>query len=305
MPRTTPEAPTATRRALAVITDLDGCLLDARSFSFAPARRTLRRLRRRAVPLVLCTSKTRAEVRALFAALGSRHLAIVEDGAAILVPPGVAPRVLLPGARRTGDGRLLALAAPYPVIRKVFRVVQRRTHGAAVGLGDLSHAAFAARTGLPPAAARRAAQREFDEPFLFLAQESRWADVARGTARRLGLVVTRGGRFYHLHGATDKGRAVGRVRAILEACFGPLTVVALGDSPLDAAFLAKAEMPIIVPRPDGRPDPALRRRVPRARIAPAPGPAGWASAVETVLREVGRQPRGASRRRRSAGAKGA
>ena len=276
-------------RALAVVTDLDGCLLDARTYGFEPARRTLDLLRRLGVPLILCTSKARAEVRALFAALGSRHLAIIEDGAAILVPPGVVPRVRLPGARRTGDGRLLALAAPYSVIRRAFRVVQRRTEGAAVGLGDLSLAAVVARTGLPPAAARRAARREFDEPFVFAAQESRWAGVARRTARRLGFVVTKGGRFYHLHGATDKGRAARVARAILEARSGPLTIVALGDSPLDATLLAAAEVAIIVPRPDGRPDPVLRRRVPRARVAPAPGPAGWARAVEAVLREVGRQ----------------
>lgn len=288
MPRTTPEAWPA-RRALAVVTDLDGCLLDAQTFDFEPARGTLRLLRRLGVPLVLCTSKTRAEVRALYAALGSRHLAVIEDGAAVLVPPGVAPRVRLPGARPTGDGRLLALAKPYPVVRRAFTVIRRRTRCAAVGLGDLSLAAVGARTGLPPGAARRAARREFDEPFVFVARESHWAGVARRTARQLGLVVTKGGRFYHLHGLTDKGRAVRVARAILDVRSGPLTIVALGDSPLDAAFLAEVEVPIIVPRPDGRADPVLRRRVPHARVAPAPGPAGWARAVEAVLREVGRQ----------------
>jgi mannosyl-3-phosphoglycerate phosphatase len=284
---TTAETPGA-RRRLAVVTDLDGCLLDARTYSFAPARRVLRRLRREGVPLVLCTSKDRAEVRHLFAALGTAHVAVLEDGAAVLLPPGTASRAALPSARRTRDGRMLALAVPHAVVRGAFRSLRRLTRGAAVGFGDLPLRDLAALTGLRPEAARRAARREFDEPFVLARGERRWAPVVRRAARRLGLVVTRGGRFYHLHGPTDKGRAARLARGILEARHGALTVVAFGDSPLDAAFLRDADLPVIVPRQDGRPDPLLRRLVPRARVAPAPGPDGWARALEDVLRECGR-----------------
>ena len=295
--RTTAEAPAGVPR-LAVITDLDGCLLDARTYSFAPARRALRRLRRQGVPLALCTSKNRAEVRHLFGALGTTHITVLEDGAAVLLPPGTAPRTAQPSARRTRDGRLLALAAPHSVVRGAFRILRRRTRGAAAGFGDLPLRDLAALTGLAPDAARRAARREFDEPFVFIRAERVWDPVARRAARRLGLVVTRGGRFYHLHGPTDKGRAARLVRGILEARHGRLTVVALGDSPLDAAFLRDADLPVIVPRPDGRPDPELRRLVPRARVAPAPGPGGWARAVEGVLREFGRRTTRPGRRAR-------
>jgi predicted mannosyl-3-phosphoglycerate phosphatase (HAD superfamily) len=134
--------PTTAERgpAIAVITDLDGCLLDARRYGFAPARATLRRLRRLGVPVVLCTSKTRAEVRALFAALGSRHLAVVEDGGGVLVPPGAAAHTRLSPARRTRDGRLVALAAPYVRVREAFVALRRRTGAPVRGFGDLSDA---------------------------------------------------------------------------------------------------------------------------------------------------------------------
>lgn len=298
MPRTTPSR-RAPRLPLAVVTDLDGCLLDARTYSFSPALRTLRRLRRLDVPLVLCTSKTRAEVRALFAALGSRHLAVVEDGCAVLVPPGVAPGMRLPSARRTADGRLLALAPPYAAVRRVVRVLRRRTAGALVGLGDLAPAEVAALTNLPLPAARRAAMREFDEPFVLTRESPRLASLVRRTAQRHGMTVSRGGRFHHLHGPSDKARATRMAMAILEGGRGALAVLALGDSPLDAPFLRQADIAVIVPRPDGRPDPELRRLLPRARIAPAPGPAGWARAVEAVLR--GAAPGERHRPRRTAG----
>jgi mannosyl-3-phosphoglycerate phosphatase len=193
----------------------------------------------------------------------------------------------LPGARRTRDGRLLPLAAPYAAVRRVLRALRRATGGAVSGMGDLSTAEVARVTGLGPAAARRARQREFDEPFVVARDRRRHLPTARRLAARSGLVVSRGGRFFHLHGPTDKGKAARLMRALLERERGPLRVIALGDSPLDAPLLRMADDAVVVPRPDGRPDPGLRRPVPRARVAPAPGPTGWAAAVRRFLREAG------------------
>lgn len=286
MPRTTAERRAHRLRAVAVITDLDGCLLDAHTYDIGPARAALRLLRRRGVPLVLCTSKTLAEVRALFRTLGGLHLSVVEDGGGLFVPAGLAPTVRLGAARRRRDGRLVPLAVSYPAVRRAFALLRRRTRGAVRGFGDCSVQEVAALTGLAPAAAGRARRREFDEPFVFEREESRFRDLVRRTAAARGMEVTRGGRFYHLHGRTDKGRATRLARLILEQLHGPVVLVALGDSALDAPMLIEAELPVIVPRPDGRADPALRRRVPGARMAPAPGPAGWACAVTTALRRL-------------------
>lgn len=270
-----------------MVTDLDGCLLDHRTYRAGPARRVLRRLRRRGVPVVLCTSKTRAELRALRQELGGPHVAIVEDGAGILVPSGIAPALRLPAARRVRDGRLVRLAPPYATIRRAFAALRRATGGAVVGFGDMTVGDVAAATGLSPGAARRARRREFDEPFVFVSGQRLHARRAARHAARHGLVVTRGGRFWHIHGRTDKGRATRLARDLLQPAHGALFIVALGDSPLDAPMLRDADLPIIVPRPDGSADPALRRRLPRARVAPAPGPAGWAKAVTRAMRELG------------------
>lgn len=270
-----------------MFTDVDGCLLDAVTYDVAPARGVLRRLRRLGVPLVLCTSKTRAELRALFPVLGGACPSVVEDGGALLVPPAVFPGIPLPGALRTRDGRLLPLAPPYAVVRRVLRAMRRATGGAVTGMGDLSTAEIARVTGLGHAAARRARQREFDEPFVITRDRRRHIPTVRHLAARSGLVVSRGGRFFHLHGPIDKGSAARLVRTLLERTRGPLRVIALGDSPLDATLLRIADDAVIVPRPDGRPDPGLRRAVPRAQVAPAPGPAGWAAAVLRSLREAG------------------
>ena len=157
------------------------------------------------------------------------------------------------------------------------------TGGAVFGFGDATTAEIGRLTGLSEPAARRAARREFDEPFVLVREEARWRAVIRREAARHGLVVTRGGRFHHLHGPVDKGGAVHLVRRLLERAGGPVRLIGLGDSPLDLPLLTATDLPVIVPRSDGRPDAWLRRRLPHARVAPAPGPAGWNRAVLALV----------------------
>lgn len=273
---------------LAVVSDLDGCLLDADTYALTPARSTLRRLRRADIPLALCTSKTRAEVVALWRRFGGRHVAVLEDGGGILVPPRVL-RAPLPGARRTADGRLLPLGPPYARVRAALRDLGAADRPMVSGFGDMSPEEIQRETGLDAASARRAARREFDEPLRLHGGPRIFAAVRRAAARH-GLILTRGGRFVHLHGRFDKGLATRRLRRLLEREHGPLHLIALGDSPLDAPMLRAADVAIIIPHPDGRADPTLRRLVPRARVAPAAGPSGWALAVNALLDAAGRPP---------------
>ena len=73
--------------SIAVIyTDLDGTLLDHHTYSFEAALETIHALRDRGVPIVPCTSKTRAETAELMSAAGLSGPMIVENGAAIWVP---------------------------------------------------------------------------------------------------------------------------------------------------------------------------------------------------------------------------
>ncbi|HSD28464.1 MAG TPA: HAD-IIB family hydrolase, partial [Vicinamibacteria bacterium] len=89
-------------RVALVATDLDGTLLDRETYDFAPARAAIEALRRAGIPLVLCSSKTRAEMVPLAAAIGSVGPLVVENGGAIVDPGGA---VLVLGVKRD---RLLA-----------------------------------------------------------------------------------------------------------------------------------------------------------------------------------------------------
>jgi mannosyl-3-phosphoglycerate phosphatase len=103
--------------------------------------------------------------------------------------------------------------------------------------------------------------------------------VVRQAAERRGLRITKGGRFLHLTGAVDKGRAVRQVLALLP----PAASIGLGDAENDLGLLDAVDHPILVPRADGSIDPTLAAAFPSAGRAPAPGPAGWNEAVLLAL----------------------
>jgi predicted mannosyl-3-phosphoglycerate phosphatase (HAD superfamily) len=96
--------------------------------------------------------------------------------------------------------------------------------------------------------------------------------------------VTHGGRFFHLLGPHDKGRAVRQVLAL----YGPVYAIGLGDSANDVPMLAAVDEPILMPGPDGAIKAELRHALPRAIPAPAPGPRGWSLAVLGALERARR-----------------
>jgi mannosyl-3-phosphoglycerate phosphatase len=252
----------------AVFTDLDGTLLDSTTFDFEPARPTLDRLRAANVPVIPVTSKTFDEVEPLVRELGLHHAFIVESGGGI--------------ARRDGDRWILESTGPTSdQLRQAIKEIEHRA-GARIVRYSAMHAAEAEwYSGLTGHSLAQSQRRRFSEPFIV---EAGAPEEVIGAAAAIGLRARRGGRFLHLGGTAGKGDAVLRIREEL----GPdVTMAALGDAPMDAEFLALADIPIIVPQRNGIPDPELVLRVPRARVAPAPGPAGWAAAVDAVWLELG------------------
>jgi predicted mannosyl-3-phosphoglycerate phosphatase (HAD superfamily) len=60
-------------------------------------------------------------------------------------------------------------------------------------------------------------------------------------------------------------------------------VIALGDAPMDGDFLSLADVAVIVRAPGGEASAALLSTVPNAVVTDAPGPAGWAEAINSIF----------------------
>ena len=65
-----------------VVSDVDGTLMD-HSYDLTPAKETIKLLQKLSIPVILCTSKTAAEVKVIRKQLNLTDPYIVENGAAI------------------------------------------------------------------------------------------------------------------------------------------------------------------------------------------------------------------------------
>lgn len=242
---------------LVIFTDLDGSLLDADHYSFDAAQEALATIHARGDALVLVSSKTRSEMEPLRLRLGNRHPFIVENGGALFCPAGYFPAPLDHSTRR-GAYEVVEIGVPYPVLRKALPAIGQALECRLVGAGDLSVEEFAQLTGLSPAEAVLAKEREYDEPFLIPHGPIPWSRLVQATEER-GLRCTRGGRFYHLMGANDKGIAARRLIRQYRGCASAegqgLVTIGVGDSLNDLPLLEAVDYPILVQKPDRSYDP--------------------------------------------------
>jgi len=265
---------------LLIFTDLDGTLLDHHTYSCQGAAETLRQLRERAIPLILTSSKTKAELHQLQEQLGLHEPFISENGGGIFFPSGHA----LHDAdlcRPLNGYRGVIFGKPYAYIRTVFAQL-RQTYNIR-GFGDMSLEEIMDMTGLDREASILAAQRDFSEPFIFLA-DAEPQKMAENVAAS-DLAVTCGGRFYHLMGAgQDKGRAVAATTRLFQAVTrDKILTVGLGDAQNDLSMLRVVDIPVLIPGPDRS---FAEIQLPGLRKASFPGSRGWGEAVADILAQV-------------------
>ena len=273
---------------LIVFTDLDGSLLDGTTYSYEAATPALNALREQGIPLILVSSKTRAEMEPLRQRLDHHDPFIVENGGAVFVPLGFFD-FPLERMRTRSPYHVIELGLPYHMLRDVLKQIEHAVETPLEGFGDLSVEAVMQVTGLPHADAILAKQREYDEPFLLQGPQALIEEVCRQIVTR-GLRWTKGGRLFHLMGENDKGEAA----SVLLRCYHRqqhmrkqaerIETVGIGDSINDASLLAMVDYPILVQKPDGSYDPDIH--LSGMIRAPGIGPAGWNNAVLDLLAQV-------------------
>lgn len=267
---------------IVLFTDLDGSLLDERTYSPDPAREALIRIRELRLPLVFCTSKTRAEVEQWRTALSNSHPFIAENGGAIFVPHGYFPADF--GAQSQREAYLVyEFGAPYNTLVDTLDEASRETGCRVQGFHSMSPEEVSRRYGLSPDQARLAKAREYDEPFEIL--DPSGSELLAAIAAR-GRHWTRGGRLYHITGHGSKARSVTFLADCYRRTFEDIITVGLGDGLNDLDFLSCADVPIII---QSSAAPEMSSVLPRARVTARPGPEGWNRAVLEVLEEHARE----------------
>jgi mannosyl-3-phosphoglycerate phosphatase family protein len=268
-----------TKRIL--FTDLDGTLLDYSTYSFENASPALELLRRRDIPLILSSSKTKGEIEHYRRKLANHHPFIAENGGGIFIPKNYfdpAPLSLPFEVFEETAYSVVRLGAKYEDLRNALESL--RSRGFRVrGFGDMTVEEISKISGLSLFEAALSKERHFDEPFIFEGDE---AD-ARGLLAEitaLGFRSTRG-RFFHILGDSDKGKAVSLLTGLFRNRFGPVVTIALGDSLNDLPMLEAVDVPVVVQKKDGTYEPEMD--VPNLIRAEGIGPEGWNRAVLALI----------------------
>lgn len=265
-------------------TDLDGTLLDHDTYEWDAAVPALNLCRKNGFPVVLVSSKTRAEMEPLHRELHLVHPFVCENGGGILFPvPGAmkppTEALSVPGA---DDLLQMTLGVPYSKLIVALQEIRNELGLNLKGFSDMKNSEIGLLTGLDPEASRLAAMREYDEPFIILEEQPR--DMARviSAANNRDLKVTEGGRFYHLQGENDKGRCLELLMLWYRTVHEGAVSVALGDSPNDFEMLKRADHPILIR--SMRDFYTLKEEMPSLLVTQAKGPAGWNQAVINLLK---------------------
>lgn len=266
---------------IVIFTDLDGTLLHPKSYSFDAALPALNLIKEKKIPLVLCSSKTKAEIEVYRKKTGNKHPFISENGGGIFIPEGYFSFTILhqespspqPSPTR-GEGEkytVITLGKPYSEIRNAFIEIRKRLKIKTKGFGDMVTEEIAELAGLPLSEAMLAKARDFDEPFIFEKGENRVEEFL-DAIKKAGFHWTQG-RFYHIMGENDKGKAVKILKGFLEKEHGKITTIGLGDRFNDLPLLKEVDYPVLVKNEDNSYDERIN--LPNLIKAEGIGPEGW------------------------------
>ena len=300
-----------------IFTDLDGTLLDRVTYSYDKSLAGINMLKRRGVPMIFCSAKTRAEQQVYRTDMGVSHPFIVENGGAIFIPQNYFP---FPFSYHKKVDNLLGieLGSPYEEIRRLLNEVRAKGGFHFRGFGDMNVEEVAQATGLTIELARLAKQREYSETLVIAnpslpvilrernvvaqfigrlclinqattagcANQSHVAsgeiDEALRQIKAVGLNWTPGGRFYDVLAANDKGKAVNILVDLYRRMWGEVETIGLGDSLNDLPMLSAVDLPILVQKKDGNWEEI---NLPRLRKVQGVGPEGWSRAITELVQD--------------------
>ncbi len=264
-----------------IFTDLDGTLLDSQTYSFEAARDALSEIEKMAIPLVIVSSKTGAEIQHYREKLNNSHPFISENGGGIFIPINYEIRFNLPeDTEKKGDYYLIRLGADYKTLLIALNSLKKEGFRIK-GFSDMEIKELMELTGLPEEEALLCKSREFDEPFVFNGSSSDLT-LLRERIKQMGLNLTEG-RFLHILGNSDKGKTVRTLCDLYREALGEIKTIGLGDSRNDYEMLNVVDIPVVIMKGDGSFNEKLLQ-IDRAIKTPLPGPAGWQEAIKRILK---------------------
>jgi mannosyl-3-phosphoglycerate phosphatase len=233
---------------LVVFSDLDETLLQPSAPGIDEASRlALERVRQERIPIVMCSSRTRAELELMQEDLGIADPFICESGAAIFVPRGYFS-FDVPNARDVAGYKAVEFGRPYEEVVTALKQAAGRLGADVIGFSDMSVEEVARDCNLPLLQARLAKLREYSELFRIPDTDPTGNLRLLRSLRHAGLDCVCRGRFYHL-GMVRRETAALFLSRLYRRAYGPLlTTVGFADSSPALPMLHGMDLPLVLQR---------------------------------------------------------
>jgi mannosyl-3-phosphoglycerate phosphatase len=146
-----------------IFTDLDGTLLDHHTYSFEKAKEALVFTKENKIPVIICTSKTQAEIEVYREKMNNNDPFIPENGGAVIIPKNYFKSLL---DKEKNRYIIVELGTPYYIITNVLNELKKITGATIRGFSDLTPEEISTLTGIDTDSAKRAKKRSYSEPII-------------------------------------------------------------------------------------------------------------------------------------------
>jgi mannosyl-3-phosphoglycerate phosphatase family protein len=230
---------------LVVFSDVDGVLTEPRASTSAAATGALEPLARAHIPVVLCSSRTRAELEVVRQELGITDPFICEGGGALVIPRGYFHGVV-PGGRDHTGYQAVEFGQAYATVVATVRRTAQRMGIEIVGFNDMSIEQVARECEIPLLRARLAKLREYQEPFRVIDPEPSVRDRLIKALHAARLRCVRRGRYDHAGALVDTSVAAKLLCALYRRAYGPIRTIGIFDRTADAKLKQLVDHPVLV-----------------------------------------------------------
>ena len=263
-----------------IFTDLDGTLLDHHTYQFADAIPALELIKEHGIPLILTSSKTKVEMQGFQQSMGIEQFPfIVENGSAVYTNIGYFHTESTKEIIENYD--CYKLGKTYSEIVNILENISKEFNYTIRGFHNTNKNEIIERTKLSPEAVELAIQREFSIPLFF---DDKAKEILLNEINSYNLQMLFGGRFMHILGETDKGKALNLVKQGFSNKYQSqaFKTIAIGDTLNDVAMLKNADIKILVKRHNNEYD--KRVEIDKLIYSPYIGPKGWNHSLLDILR---------------------
>jgi len=213
-----------------IVSDVDGTLMD-HFYDLTPAKETIIWLKKLGIPVILCTSKTKSEVKIIRDDLNLKDPYIVENGGAIY------------GEDSDGKEWKIILGKSYKVLEKILNNLSEKINFNLRPLNTLSDDEATNLTGLKGESLNLMRDRHWSMPFLN--PPDTFDEDLKRLCEIYDVDIFRGNRMSHLLSKnSNKGIAIKKLLNKNKNL--NVQIIGIGDSPNDLPLLINSNYKIVI-----------------------------------------------------------